>query len=129
MRGVKYYSPLMKWDDDDEMFELHEEMTVVWTRPGNVKVTIVIPKGFKSDLASIPKRLQSIVGKLGHHLLPAVAHDYIYVGGVPSMSKKEADDMFLDGMKTKKVWLGKRWAMWLAVRVNTRGGHWEARSP
>ncbi len=124
MFGVKYTSPLMKWDDDDEMFVLHEDMTVVWTRKDKVKVTLTVPKGFETDLASIPKRLQSVIGKLGHHLLPAVAHDACYEGLFPGMSKKEGDDMFLDGMKTKKVWLGKRWAMWLAVRANIKGGHW-----
>ncbi len=121
---VRYLSPLMKWNDATDKFKLYESMTATWSRPGRVLVNIKVPMGFESELASIPKRLQSIVGKLGHHILPAIVHDFIYEGGVPDMSKKDGDDMFLDGMQSKKVWLGKRWAMWAAVRLNFNGGHW-----
>ncbi len=121
---VTYSSPLMSWDDEIEKFRLYETMTATWSRPKRVAYKIVVPANFTSELASIPKRLQSIIGKLGHHVLPAIVHDYIYEGHVPGMSKKDADDMFLDGMKSKDVWFGKRWAMWAAVRVNFNGGHW-----
>ncbi len=114
----------MRWNDATEKFKLEESMQAIWSRPGKVLVKLKVPAGFESELASIPKRLQSVIGKLGHHLLPAIAHDYIYEGFVPGMSKADADMMFLDGMKTQKVWALKRWAMWAAVRSNFRGGHW-----
>ena len=125
MTGVLYTSPLMSWMDDIGKFKLHESMQVTWHRPGKPLLKLKVPAGFESDLASIPKRLQSVIGKLGHHLLPAIMHDAIYEGLFPGISKADADMMFLDGMKSKKVWLGKRWAMWAAVRLNFRGGHWD----
>ncbi len=114
----------LTWDDSINLFIVERPFTFSYGGGNSVRKTVTVPTGFKTDLASVPKRLQSIVGKLGHHLVPAICHDYCYCGNVPGMTKREADKLFLEMMKTKKVWLGKRWAMWLAVRTNIKGGHW-----
>ncbi len=125
MNTITMSSPAMRWDDDRQLFVLLEAMDVVWTRPGKRDVVLRIPPLAVTDLASIPRRLQSVVGKLGHHLLPAVYHDHLYVlGGRSGLHKKSVDRMFLDGMKAKGVWYVKRMAMYCAVRLNRNGGNW-----
>jgi hypothetical protein len=41
--------------------------------------TITIPKGFKTDLSSVPKILWSLFPPFGNFLLAALVHDYLYV--------------------------------------------------
>lgn len=51
---------------------------------------IVVPKGFKTDFASIP---------IGKHTLPSVLHDYLYDCGYKyGISRKQADKIFYDAM-------------------------------
>ena len=110
---------LLSWEDDATEFTVEEPFRAFWNRKGNV-VAFTVPQGFTTDLASVPRIFQSIVPKLGHHIRPAIVHDYAYEGHT-ALTRKEADAMFLDGMKTTKVsWL-RRWAMWAAVRVGGTG--------
>ena len=111
---------LLSWEDDATEFVVEEAFDANWSTPvRHFKITV--PKGFTTDLASIPRIFQSIVPKLGHHIRPAIVHDYCYEGHVRDMTRKEADEMFLDGMKSTKVsWL-RRNVMWLAVRVGGKG--------
>lgn len=118
-RTVKYTGrTLLSWEDDAIEFTVEEEFTVFW---GNYIVRV--NKGFKTDLASIPRLFQSIIPKLGHHIRPAIVHDYCYVYDT-GLTKKEADDLFLDGMQTLKVNFARRWVMWAAVRVGGKG-YWD----
>jgi hypothetical protein len=51
---------------------------------------IVIPRGFVTDLASIPQAVQSILPKLGKWNMAAVLHDLIYKfnGAVPLFTRE-----------------------------------------
>lgn len=40
---------------------------------------IAIPKGFKTDLSSVPKILWGLFPPFGNFLLAALVHDYLYV--------------------------------------------------
>ena len=112
---------LLSWEDDATEFVVEEAFDAYWNREGNI-TKIIIPRGFTTDLASVPRIFQSIIPKLGHHIRPAIVHDYAYEGGT-NLTRKESDEMFLEGMKATKVsWL-RRNAMWLAVRVGGKG-HW-----
>lgn len=125
---VTYTSPMMSWDDQELKFLLHEDMSVRVTRKGHMPVEYVVDEGFYTDLASIPKRLQGLINKLGHHILPAIFHDAAYAGQFPGVTKAQADKIFLAGMKTQGVpWMRRR-LMYAAVRVNINGGHWNAGS-
>lgn len=81
---------------------------------------IMIPKKFKTDLASIPKIFWFIVSPLEAHFPGAVLHDYFY--RVPSsrmngkITREVADDIFLEEMEDLFVVIWKRWAMHRAVR-------------
>ena len=84
----------------------------------------VVPSGFETDLASIPRRLRSVVAQVGRHMLPAIFHDAAYEGHFGDMTKAEADQMFLDGMEAVDVPWVRRKVMYAAVRVGGRG-HWK----
>jgi hypothetical protein len=80
-------------------FSVHQQFTAHWWRH-----TILVPKYFKTDLASIPQVLQNIIPLVGNHLQAAIVHDLCYRHKI-GVSKKDADDMFYAGMRT----LGVKW--------------------
>ena len=75
---------------------------------------VIAPKGFISDLASIPKIFQNIFSKLGKNRRPAIIHDELYHTG--HYSKKYADLIFLYAMKDDCVNIFKRRTMYWAVK-------------
>ncbi len=94
----------------DWYFKVHEEFTAKW---GDILVTV--PVGFESDLASIPQFLQSIIPLVGNHLQAAIVHDICYRFRI-GVSKKQADEMFYDAMRTLGVGWLKAQTMYQAVR-------------
>lgn len=80
---------------------------------------IDIPKGFITDLASVPRIFKNIVNSYGkNYTRAAVVHDYLYsVGYKLGISRLEADKIFLEIMKERGVGLIKRQAMYRAVRL------------
>jgi len=63
--------------------------------------SIVVPAGFITDLASIPKPLQSIESKTGPSMAPAILHDYLY--WYQPCTKDEADAVFYVAMLSMDV--------------------------
>lgn len=80
---------------------------------------IDIPKGFITDLASVPRVLKNIVNSYGkNYTRGAVVHDYLYsVGYKLGISRLEADNIFLEIMKERGVGFIKRQMMYRAVRL------------
>ena len=100
-------------------WELQEEFVyyVGSTLSGEV---VFVPRGFKTDFASIPKIFWSIIGgPTGKYTNAAVVHDYLYVKG--TYTRKRTDQIFLEAMKGLKVSWWKRKAMYFAVRVGAWG--------
>jgi len=77
--------------------------------------TVVVPKGFVTDFASVPRLFWRIVPPWGVYSPAAVVHDYLYHNG--ALSRKESDRIFLKLMKRLDVPLWKRTVMYLAVRL------------
>lgn len=75
---------------------------------------IAVPKGFKHDLASIPRIFWTIVPKSGLHDGPAVIHDWCYVN--LWRTRRLSDLLFLCLMKVVGSWWLRRNVMWCAVR-------------
>lgn len=83
----------------------------------------VVPSGFVTDLVSAPKVLKGAYGVLikwaynpdGKSWPAAVLHDFYYA--TQWISRKKADDLFLEALKAGGVRLGIRYAMWLGVRA------------
>ncbi len=86
-----------------------------YTKDG--KHTIVVPAGFVSDGASIPKTFWTIIGSpwSGKHGKAAVIHDFLY--DRQPFTRKKSDGIFIEAMKVLKVNWVKRRLMWFAVRV------------
>lgn len=83
-----------------------------------------VPAGFVSDWASVPWMLDGLVPSFGPYAPAAIAHDYLYtMGGVlPYVTRKQADNLFLELMKELGIpWL-KRSLMYRAVRLGGGSG-------
>lgn len=62
---------------------------------------IVVPRGFVTDFASVPKRLHSVIGPTGPYSNSAVVHDYLY--WIQSCTRKQSDNILAIGMREAGV--------------------------
>ena len=76
---------------------------------------ITVPRGFVTDLASIPWIAQLFVPKNESHSNPAILHDYLY--WEQQCSREEADSLLLLEMEDAQVGSMRRWlidtGLWL----------------
>ncbi|MGB4886276.1 MAG: DUF1353 domain-containing protein, partial [Nitrospira sp.] len=91
---------------------------------------VTAKRGFKTDLASIPRLLWGFIASFELSLVAPIVHDLIYgsAGTVAlpdgevtpadkRFDRKEADDLFLELMTRSKVAYWKRNVAYLAVRA------------
>ena len=75
----------------------------------------IVPKGFITDLASIPRAARILIDRNGPSRPAATLHDYLYATG--AVSRAEADSLFLEALEAASVsWVTRR-LMHSAVRV------------
>ena len=87
----------------------------------NDHYVIVIPKGFKTDFASIPRIFWNIIAPIGKWTLPSVLHDYLYSEGYRlGISRKQADKIFYQAMRKSFVAPITANIMWACVRLFAR---------
>ncbi len=114
----------VEWDDERVGWVMLRPFKVTWTDGaylnGKVLAEFTVPRGFKHDGPSIPRRLQGIVSKYGNQFQPSIAHDYTYVHNT-GLTRSQADQLFLEGMKQLGVPWYRRRVMYLAVRVGGKG--------
>lgn len=77
--------------------------------------TWVVPKGFETDFASVPKIFWNILPPIGLYAQAAIVHDYLYQTG--KVSRAEADEIFREIMKQDGVSFIVRNVMYAAVRI------------
>lgn len=79
---------------------------------------IAVPRGFLTDLASVPRWpvVFFSVGGMGH--AAAVLHDYLYFSG--GLTRREADDVFFEALTASGVNRARAWVLWLGVRMGGR---------
>jgi hypothetical protein len=108
---VKFISePELKPKANGHKFILLEDWTVILNRE-----SLVIPKGFWTDLAST-----GILSPLNASMLPAILHDYLYYAqelNGRKITRAKADKIFEVAMKTCGVGFVQRKIMYMAVRV------------
>ena len=102
---------VIRWLNKKEKFAVEIAFDAIYK--GQPLVTV--PQGFETDLASIPQWAESIVPKLGHHVQPAVVHDFMYVHVLPGIDKAFADKVFLHSMLSQGVRKTRAWLMYAAV--------------
>ena len=90
--------------------------------------TAIIPKGYWTDFASIPRILTIIFPKYGHHQVAFLIHDYLYnFKGYKTKKGVERADIYVDRkfadkemkyqMAQSGAWKIKQWLYYIAVRV------------
>ena len=104
-----------------EFWELAADWRVVFN-----DVTYVIPMGFRTDGASIPRFLWRVCGTpLGvPRLYAAIVHDWLYSGGCPGTTRSQADAVYRDMQIAMGVSKFKAYVEWSALRC-CGGSHWE----
>lgn len=85
---------------------------------------VVVPRGFITDLASIPVGLRNVLDINGRSRKPAVMHDYLYC--LQPCSRKQADELFRAALKAEGVSLPVRNAYYLGVRLGG-AAYWKKR--
>ena len=97
-----------------QVFKLKEPFRYVSFKYGD----IVVPAGFESTGASIPRVFWSIMSPVGSYFYSSLFHDLGYSKSCPyKMNRKEVDDMFLECMKVQKVSFITRTTIYTAVRT------------
>ncbi len=121
--SVEYDSDaFLRWDNSREEFEVTRGLPVLWKVDGIVHADFVVKAGFYSDLASIPQWATSFIPKLGHHVRPAIVHDWTYrMLGHENLSRTQADLLFLHGMEKDGVLAVRRTIIYRAVRFGGEG--------
>ncbi len=76
--------------------------------------TTMVPIGFATDFASIPRPFWAILPKWGKYGNAAVIHDFLYFK--QDLSRKEADDVLREAMGVLSVVPWQRCAIYHAVR-------------
>lgn len=84
----------------------------------------IVPRGFITDLASIPRLLRALFDVNGESRAAAVLHDFLYC--IQHTTRAEADALFLEALKSCGVPWATRYSMYLGVRA---GGwmYWQDR--
>lgn len=78
-------------------------------------ITFVVPAGFRTDLASVP-RLPLVYWLCGGRAnKPATLHDFLYSTGI--VPRATADAVFREAMTVVGVPTVYRWLMWAGVRA------------
>lgn len=96
----------------DSYYELESEM-LAWVND----CLIVVPKGFRTDLASVPWWMQWRFNSKDRSLIrPGILHDYFY-DQPGSYSRKEVDEIFYYALQVEGNSLYTRYAMYTAVRL------------
>ena len=84
-------------------------------RTGREHIRYIVPAGFVTDFASVPRLFWPILPPYGKYGKAAVLHDYLYRTG--AVERKEADLIFKEAMEVLGV---KRWKssiLFWAVRL------------
>lgn len=76
---------------------------------------IIVPKGFTTDFASVPRLFWNILPPWGTYGKAAVLHDWLY--HTQEFNRKFCDDLLMEAMTTLGVAAWKRWTIYLGVRL------------
>jgi len=76
---------------------------------------IIVPYGFITDLASIPRAFWSILPPFGEYAKAAILHDFLYCFG--NKGRKYADRVLLEAMTVLGVAKWRRFVIYSAVRI------------
>lgn len=91
-------------------FELYEPLEYM----SKDEFLFVIPRKIGTDFASIPRMFRAMISRVGKYGKAAVLHDWLCQYKI--VSRKEADQLFLEAMTILGVGWFKRRTMYIGVR-------------
>lgn len=109
--GFEEWAVLVPLQDGTLKFRLYKDL--VYHADGGSRY--IVPRGFSTDLASVPRFLWAIYPPYGKYTSAAVLHDYLCES--EWVSRKDGDKLFLEAMKHSNVGNFKRTLIYLAVRM------------
>ena len=97
----------------DELWEVLEPLVYRGRRD-----TFVVPAGFRTDFASVPRIAVWLFPRFGRYTLAAVLHDWLTTVGLATrvIDSRDADGVFRRVMAELDVPPVRRWLMWTGVR-------------
>ena len=113
-------SPLVQANPKQDAWVLQQNLE--W-RVGTSRKRIVVPAGFVTDYASIPRPLWSVFPPHHSYSRAAVIHDYLY--WTQACTRLQADNLFYVGMVESKVPLATRLAVYWGVRTPFGQAAWD----
>ena len=118
MKYSSFTKPAILQDNGDgKTFTLYEGFEY---RLGALENDIIIrvPKGFVTDLGSIPTIASFLVPKLGKYNQSCILHDFLYdMVRKDKFSRAIADSILLESMEVLEVVFWRRWLIFAAVRM------------
>jgi len=110
---IKFITDLILKVVKDNAFELKEDFYV-----SIYAEEVVVPEGFHTDLASVPRVpvIYWLVGGRGHKA--AVLHDWLYT--TLMFDQETCDKLFYYALRASDISHALAWAMYKGVRI---GGH------
>lgn len=101
-------------------------LTLLAYKSDVAKTTFVVPAGFITDFASVPRVPIAflLAGDTAHEA--AVVHDWLYT--THEVERSVADAVFREACLTGDVPWWRAWLMWSAVRIGG-GGPWDSAGP
>ena len=119
----RFLDPLLLEDDGDGLpWRLFQSLRY---QSDYLAATVLVPEGFSTDLASIPRALQWLYPPTGSYSRAAVIHDWLYataeVADQP-VDRGDADTVLNEAMTVCGVGRFVRWTIYTAVRV----GGWQS---
>ena len=112
----RFLSPLVVRDDGGSFVRV-EALSYESAVLGGV---LVVPPGFPTDFASIPRGLWNILPPVGKYDAAAVCHDKLYrdgaVNGTP-IDRGTADRVLREAMEASGVGRVQRWLIYSGLRI------------
>jgi len=109
--GFEEWAVLVPLQDGSGKWRLYKDL-IYHTEAG---VRYIVPRGYTTDLASIPRLIWAFWPSYGRYTSAACLHDYFC--GVDWISRKAGDLIFLEAMKHSNVPKWKRRVIYWAVRA------------
>jgi hypothetical protein len=111
----------------DQLWEVVEPLVYRGRRD-----TFVVPAGFLTDFATVPRVVVWLIPRFGRYTLAAVLHDWLITEGIArgEVSSRDADGLFRRMLRELGVPPVRHWLMWTGVRWGAlvdplrRGGWW-----
>lgn len=107
--------PLLALPPDYKMYQVQRSFNYYIGKEGSDEV-VIVPKGYRTDGASIPKLFWSLIGgPLGKYAPAAIVHDFILEYDM--YPRKRCDEIFEEALGVLGVGWFKRKLMYWGVRM------------